>query len=165
METHRRSLSTRWEKLNWSSSLPDSVYKEGPLTTPSFTLCTCHSFDLELETPVPSLESGMAYWQLWPTDYIYHIVDIYTFDFKGQASRGCLLLLSEDSHDIKYNSAVEEIIPGDERPHSPSQAARTLTIWSRDKLFSLSPAQIAELWAKNGCCCSKFWRDLLYINR
>jgi len=38
------------------------------------------------------------------------------------------VFLSEDSHNIKYNSAVEEIIPGDERLHSPSQAARTLTI-------------------------------------
>ena len=50
------------------------------------------------------------------------------WDFGGQASRGCLLFLSEDSHDIKYNSAVEERIPGDERLHSLSQAARTLTI-------------------------------------
>lgn len=45
-----------------------------------------------------------------------YIVYSGTLEVKLQEVAGTL---SEDSHDIKYNSAVEEIIPGDERLHSP----------------------------------------------
>lgn len=143
VKAHTSPLGISWKKLNWSSGLSDSIYKDGyQHFLPAFSL---HSFTKWRLIPFP-LNLGLR----WVIEYsISDMLGLCSPGLRGHVE--CAFTL-RDGHYVKGWSETGaggwvDTPPQARGPHQHGKKHKTA--------IPLSPTQTDKQWTNNGHCGSK----------